>query len=806
MIRKTLGSSTRYANLRRCGAALRRACGGFLRLVIGRETVATAQMRAELQALRDELQARHREIVARHEEIAARHDEIKVRHEEIAARHDEIKVRHNEINVRHDEINVRHDEIKARHDEINLRHDEINVRHDEIRGRHDEFKACHEELARIGGLQSEPLRRQTQLAEHIVEVMGRHSDSIRWLAERQIEQTLRFAPSTGSARRSGDLPLVTVIMPVWNRARCIAAAIESVQAQTYRNWELIIVDDGSDDETCKALQPHLADGRIRLLRQGHTGHSAARNRGLRDSRGALIAYLDSDNIWHPAHLQGIVDALESHPDRDSAYSACLYEDRPNGLAYILAGPLDRERLLNARMNIDLNMFAHRRSLLDRHGGFDERLTRHADCDLILRYTQDVEPIAVPIIGVGYQAGGTDRVSVRENGAYNLHLIQRKFEKPSGRPLRVLYALWHYPQLSESYVETEIRYMQRRGVEVEVWSEITAPPASPYPTTVPIHRGSLAQAIEQVQPHVVHTHWLDKALEYADIVRAAGLSLTVRGHGFEVTPGVIASLEQHPAMAAIYLFPHFAGENPHLRPKIRPMTSCFNPELYAPGAAKDPRLVVRAGVALPTKDYPRFIQLARLFPDHHFVLAICKAQGREEHVDEFVAMNESLGSPVDIRVNVSYPQYAALLQKAGIYLHTHGLEAPYGMPISIAEAMAAGCYVIGRRCRAAEAYVGPAGRLYDCQDEAASLVRETIRWNHDRWQQARRTAIEHSFHNYVDSRVLPPLLDDWVRIAGEAVDSEPVEHRAAPLDILPFPRQPNAQAANGSGLSAFRRVG
>jgi glycosyltransferase involved in cell wall biosynthesis len=387
-----------------------------------------------------------------------------------------------------------------------------------------------------------------------------------------------------------------------------------------------------------------------------------------------------------------------------------------------------------------------------------------DWDLILRFTEESPPRALPVLGTRYYAGRPDSISTRESQYHSQATILRKRQLPVAR-LKVLYALWHYPQLSESYVETEIRYMQHRGVDVEVWSEVAAT-TSPYPTTVPIHHGTLAEAIEQVRPDVVHVHWLIQALKYADIVRAAGLSLTVRGHGFEVTSDTITSLEQHPGVSAIYLFPQFAGENLQLRPKIRPMTACFNPKLYAPAAGKDPRLVVRVACALASKDLQSFIHLAQRFPDHHFVLAIVKAQGLERYVDEVVALNESLGSPVDIRVNVSFPQVAALVRRAGIYLHTHGVVAPFGMPISIAEAMATGCYLIARRCPPAEAYVGPAGRCYDTLDEAEALVRETVTWNDDRWRQARRAAVDHAYRHYVDSAVLPPLVEQWMQMAGK----------------------------------------
>src|SRR5262249_55187048 len=144
----------------------------------------------------------------------------------------------------------------------------------------------------------------------------------------------------------------------------------------------------------------------------------------------------------------------------------------------------------------------RRALVQRYGGFDERLTRFVDCDLILRYAQASPPIQVPMLGARYRCGDPDQVSSRENIGHNLYLIRRKFEEPSRRPLRVMYALWSYPQLSESYVRWEIDCMRRWGVEIEVWSEEAGGPA-PFPPQVPVHHGSLSAAIQRFKPHVVH---------------------------------------------------------------------------------------------------------------------------------------------------------------------------------------------------------------------------------------------------------------------------------------------------------------
>src|SRR3954454_24972846 len=99
--------------------------------------------------------------------------------------------------------------------------------------------------------------------------------------------------------------LISVIMPAFNRERFLSEAIESVFAQTFPDWELIIVDDGSTDETAPIANnfARLHPQRIRVLSQPNSGVVAARNAGIWESHGTHIAFLDSDDIWVPTKLE-----------------------------------------------------------------------------------------------------------------------------------------------------------------------------------------------------------------------------------------------------------------------------------------------------------------------------------------------------------------------------------------------------------------------------------------------------------------------------------------------------------------------
>ncbi len=107
------------------------------------------------------------------------------------------------------------------------------------------------------------------------------------------------------------MPLISIIMPTFMHAGFIAQAIISVMGQTYQNWELIIVDDGSSDNTKEVVASFLADRRIMYFAQVNAGASAARNKGIMVSGGELIAYLDSDDVFLPDHLQVRVEMINN---------------------------------------------------------------------------------------------------------------------------------------------------------------------------------------------------------------------------------------------------------------------------------------------------------------------------------------------------------------------------------------------------------------------------------------------------------------------------------------------------------------
>ena len=325
---------------------------------------------------------------------------------------------------------------------------------------------------------------------------------------------------------------------------------------------------------------------------------------------------------------------------------------------------------------------------------------------------------------------------------------------------MLYALDNYPQISESYIAAEIDYAIRAGVEVEVWRRRA--PSNPGPVRVPLHEGRFEQAMARVRPDVVHFHWLKTAVRRADAVAKAGLSLTVRGH-WHFDRDHIDFVSNHPAVHAAYMYPHALRrlENPSAR--LKPLPVSYNSAWYRCAEKKDPTRVVRTSAGKRVKDLALFIRVASRLPDFHFVLVVARMNQRTQCVPELVALNREMGDPVELRINVEPEQVPEIVSPAGIYLHTYDLVTPFGMPVSIAEAMATGSFLLVPDREGAQEYIGDAGQLYRNEDEAVERILATRDWSEEDWAAARIRSAERAVHHFADHEVLPALLADWCEI-------------------------------------------
>jgi glycosyltransferase involved in cell wall biosynthesis len=183
---------------------------------------------------------------------------------------------------------------------------------------------------------------------------------------------------------------VSVILPTYNRATLLGTAIESVLGQSFHDLELIVVDDGSTDDTETLVRRYRdSDERVRYLRQENRGISAAMNAGIRAASGQMIARIDSDDRWLPDLLETEVSILEARPEIGLVYSRGQWVDQDlNPLSTIVGQtlhfPNDTLRsMLWSDATCSITVVA-RRECFDRAGVFDESLATSEDWDMWLR--------------------------------------------------------------------------------------------------------------------------------------------------------------------------------------------------------------------------------------------------------------------------------------------------------------------------------------------------------------------------------------------------------------------------------------
>jgi glycosyl transferase family 2 len=181
----------------------------------------------------------------------------------------------------------------------------------------------------------------------------------------------------------GDPPAVSVVVPTYQRRELVRRAVASVIAQTYRDFELIVIDDGSTDGTRQLFEP-LGD-QLRYRWQPNRGVAAARNAGLRMSRGSIVTFLDSDDLWVADHLAVVKELMARHPEAVGASTCPEFKLRKDQ-------PIRRARLIDYRKDLIHGAsgvgytpcLAVRREALIAVGGFDERLKAMEDSDLWCR--------------------------------------------------------------------------------------------------------------------------------------------------------------------------------------------------------------------------------------------------------------------------------------------------------------------------------------------------------------------------------------------------------------------------------------
>ena len=199
------------------------------------------------------------------------------------------------------------------------------------------------------------------------------------------------APSPPATPRIAVPPRIAVIVPAYGVAHLVGEALHSLQAQTLRDWECVVIDDGAPDDVAAAVAPFLSDARIRFVASDNHGVSAARNRAVAETGAPYLALLDGDDLLRPHYLERTVAQLEAEPQaRLATCNARIFgavpgerlcvtapQGRGDGLRGSLADVLDRS------FNVYIGS-TFRRADFDAVGGFDPRMAQSEDFDFWVR--------------------------------------------------------------------------------------------------------------------------------------------------------------------------------------------------------------------------------------------------------------------------------------------------------------------------------------------------------------------------------------------------------------------------------------
>ena len=212
---------------------------------------------------------------------------------------------------------------------------------------------------------------------------------------------------------------VSVVIPTYQCGRFVSQSIDSVLGQTFKNFEIIIVDDGSTDHTQEILNNYSNMNNIKIIRQSNQGPSAARNLGIRMSTGEYIAFLDADDIWLPNKLEKQIEYLEKHPKVDLIYcDSYLFNEKSTmqKTFFDISQPFSGKVLNKLFLSdfIPLLTVVVRRSIFNSVGFFDETINGPEDYDLWLRIsrTKTIDFIHEPLAKYRVTSGLTSEQKIK----------------------------------------------------------------------------------------------------------------------------------------------------------------------------------------------------------------------------------------------------------------------------------------------------------------------------------------------------------------------------------------------------------
>lgn len=228
-----------------------------------------------------------------------------------------------------------------------------------------------------------------------------------------------------------SVPTISVIIPAYNAAKTILETIQSIQQQTCSDFELIVINDGSTDNTLDVLAT-VADPRLKVFSYENGGLPVARNRGIERATGNYLTFIDADDLWTPDKLEAQLEALQHHPDTGAVYSWTAFIDENSQFLYAwkplyFQGNVYPNLLIENFISSGSNIMV-RRQYIDLAGRFDPTLKSAEDWDYYLRLAALCPFALVPKYQILYRRSAqsmTSKVDVMEKNC--LRVLERAFQ-------------------------------------------------------------------------------------------------------------------------------------------------------------------------------------------------------------------------------------------------------------------------------------------------------------------------------------------------------------------------------------------
>lgn len=260
-----------------------------------------------------------------------------------------------------------------------------------------------------------------------------------------------------------NIPLVSVVIPVYNAENTIAETIESVIKQTFTDFELVIINDGSTDNSSGILYS-FTDKRIRIIDIENSGASSARNLGIDNTCGKYISFIDSDDLWEESKIEKQLNALQINKDCEVVYSWTMYIDE-NGDKLHPIKPVDftgdvyKKMLINNFIGSGSNILAKRDAVISA-GKFDSELTYAEEWDLFIRLSINHNFAVIKEYLVYYrQSASSQSSSIEDFEKGTLEVIDRAYKQASQQ-----YKYLKPKAISSLYSYTSYLYLTRQNLK------------------------------------------------------------------------------------------------------------------------------------------------------------------------------------------------------------------------------------------------------------------------------------------------------------------------------------------------------